>query len=201
MSKLVGLVNYGTAGNIHSVKKALEKAGAEVILINTPDDFKKVPRIVLPGVGSFKEAMEELEKDGFIEPIKNFNGPILGICLGMQILSTLGYEHGQTQGLGFIKAEVKPIQCQGKVPHVGFNRIEVLKDSILFKGIENEYFYFMHSYEVVNYTNMLALTEYVDHKFVSAIEDGHIFGVQFHPEKSREAGIKLFANFLTVERA
>lgn len=201
MSNLVGLVNYGTAGNIHSVKKALEKAGAEVKLINAPEDFQQVPRIVLPGVGSFKEAMEELANDGFIEPIQNFNGPILGICLGMQIMSTLGYEHGQTQGLGFIKAEVKPMQCQGKVPHVGFNKIEVLKDSVLFKGIENESFYFMHSYEVVNYTNMLGLTEYVDHKFVSAIEAGRIYGVQFHPEKSREAGIKLFANFLTVEKA
>ena len=164
MSNLVGLVNYGTAGNIHSVKKALEKAGAEVKLINAPEDFQQVPRIVLPGVGSFKEAMEELANDGFIEPIQNFNGPILGICLGMQIMSTLGYEHGQTQGLGFIKAEVKPMQCQGKVPHVGFNKIEVLKDSVLFKGIENESFYFMHSYEVVNYTNMLGLTEYVDIK-------------------------------------
>jgi imidazole glycerol phosphate synthase glutamine amidotransferase subunit len=201
MSNLVGLINYGTAGNIHSVKKALEKAGADVKLINVPGDFQGVPRIVLPGVGSFKEAMEELANDGFIEPIKKFDGPILGICLGMQILSTLGYEHGQTQGLGFIKAEVKPMQCRGKVPHVGFNKVDVLKDSVLFKGVENEPFYFMHSFEVVNYTNMLGLTEYVDHKFVSAIEAEHIYGVQFHPEKSREAGIELFRNFLTVEKA
>lgn len=196
MSKLVGLVNYGTAGNIHSVQKALEKAGASVRLINKPEDFKDVPRIVLPGVGSFKEAMEELENDGFIEPIKSFEGPILGICLGMQILSTLGYEHGQTQGLGFFKAEVKPMQCSGKVPHVGFNKVENVKDSILFEGIDNESFYFMHSFEVVNYTNILGLTEYFDHKFVSAIRVGHIYGVQFHPEKSRDAGIKLFKNFL-----
>jgi len=200
MSNLVGLVNYGTVGNIHSVTKALEKAGAEVKLINAPTDFQGVPRIVLPGVGSFKEAMKELANDGFIEPIKSFDGPILGICLGMQILSTLGNEHGQTQGLGFINGEVKPIQCRGKVPHVGFNKIEVLKDSVLFKGIENESFYFMHSYEVVNYTNMLSLTEYIEHKFVSAIEAGHIYGVQFHPEKSRDAGIKLFKNFLTVRK-
>ena len=144
--------------------------------------------------------MKELANDGFIEPIKSFDGPILGICLGMQILSTLGNEHGQTQGLGFINGEVKPIQCRGKVPHVGFNKIEVLKDSVLFKGIENESFYFMHSYEVVNYTNMLSLTEYIEHKFVSAIEAGHIYGVQFHPEKSRDAGIKLFKNFLTVRK-
>ena len=198
MSNLVGIVNYGTAGNIHSVSKALQKAGAEVVVINTPEDFRKVPRIVLPGVGSFKEGMAELESDGFIDSIQAFEGPILGICLGMQILSSLGYEHGQTKGLNLIKAEVKPMECSGKVPHVGFNNIEVLKNSLLLNGIEKEMFYFMHSYEVVNYTDMLALSEYANHKFVSALEQGSIFGVQFHPEKSREAGIKLFKNFLAV---
>lgn len=198
MSNLVGIVNYGTAGNIHSVSKALQKAGAEVVVINTPEDFRKVPRIVLPGVGSFKEGMAELESDGFIDSIQAFEGPILGICLGMQILSSLGYEHGQTKGLNLIKAEVKPMECSGKVPHVGFNNIEVLKNSLLLNGIEKEMFYFMHSYEVVNYTDMLALSEYANHKFVSAVEQGSIFGVQFHPEKSREAGIKLFKNFLAV---
>lgn len=198
MSKIVGLVNYGTAGNTHSVKKALEKAGAEVILINHPEDFSKVPRIVLPGVGSFKEAMDELEQDGFIEPITSFQGPILGICLGMQILCGLGYEHGKTKGLGLINAEVKPIECGGKVPHVGFNKVNVMENSALFKGIEKESFYFMHSYEVVNYTNILGLTEYVGHQFVSAVQNKKIFGVQFHPEKSRNTGIKLFSNFLNV---
>jgi len=200
MSNLVGVVNYGTAGNIHSVRKALQKAGADVLLINQAEDFKKVPRIVLPGVGSFKEGMMELESDGFIEPIQMFDGPILGICLGMQILSSLGYEHGLTKGLGFIKAEVKLVECLGKVPHVGFNKIDVIKDSRLLKGIENEMFYFMHSYEVVNYTDMLALSECSGHKFVSAVERRSVFGVQFHPEKSREAGIKLFKNFLAVDK-
>jgi imidazole glycerol phosphate synthase glutamine amidotransferase subunit len=198
MSQLVGLVNYGTAGNIHSVKKALEKAGATVKIIDKPEDFETVPRIVLPGVGSFSEAMIELKQDGFIEPIKSFEGPILGVCLGMQILSTMGYEGGQTEGLGLVQAEVKPMQCMGKVPHVGFNKVEVVKDSALLKGLESANFYFMHSFEVVNYTNMLSLTEYVGHKFVSAIERGKVYGVQFHPEKSREAGIQLFKNFLNV---
>lgn len=198
MSNLVGLVNYGTAGNIHSVKKALEKAGAEVKLINAPADFQGVPRIVLPGVGSFKEAMEELANDGFIEPIKSFDGPILGICLGMQILSTLGYEHGQTKGLGFIKAEVKPIDCHGKVPHVGFNKVDVIKNSKLFSGIEQESFYFMHSFELVGFHDVLSTTTYHEHMFVSSVSKGNIHGVQFHPEKSRVAGIKLFANFLEI---
>lgn len=198
MSMVVGLVNYGTAGNIHSVKKALEKAGAEVQLINTPLDFKKVPRIVLPGVGSFKEAMEELENDGFIDPIRNFDGPILGICLGMQILSTLGYEHGHTEGLGFIKAVVKPIDYHGKIPHFGFNQVDVIKDSKLFEGIEKESFYFMHSFELVGFHDVLSTTTYHEHMFVSAVSKNKIYGVQFHPEKSRDAGIKLLANFLEI---
>ncbi len=200
MSNLVGVVNYGTAGNIHSVGKALQKAGAEVVLINQVKDFKTVPRIVLPGVGSFKEGMAELESDGFIESIQIFDGPVLGICLGMQILSSLGYEHGQTKGLNLIKSEVKLIECSGKVPHVGFNKIDVIKDSLLLEGIENDFFYFMHSYEMVNYTDMIALSEYAEHKFVSAVQRDNIFGVQFHPEKSREAGIKLFKNFLAIEK-
>lgn len=200
MSKIVGIVNYGMAGNIHSVSKAIQRAGGVVVMINKPEDFEIVPRIVLPGVGSFKEGMLELENDGFIEPIKAFNGPILGICLGMQILSTLGYEHGVSQGLNMIKAEVKPIECSGKVPHVGFNSVDLVKKSMLFKGIEDELFYFMHSYEVVNFIDILGLTEYAGHTFVSAIERNNIFGVQFHPEKSRDAGIKIFENFLVVDK-
>jgi imidazole glycerol phosphate synthase glutamine amidotransferase subunit len=198
MSNLVGLVNYRTAGNIHSVKKALEKAGAEVKLINSPADFQVVRRIVLPGVGSFKEAMEELANDGFIEPIKSFDGPILGICLGMQILSTLGYEHGKTKGLGFIEAEVKSIECNEKVPHVGFNKVDVIKKSTLFAGIEQDSFYFMHSYELVGFHDVLSTTTYHEHMFVSSVSKGNVHGVQFHPEKSREAGIKLFSNFLEI---
>ena len=200
MSNIAGIVNYGTAGNIHSVSKALQKAGADVVLINKPEDFERVPRIVLPGVGSFKEGMAELESDNFIESIQGFEGPVLGICLGMQILSSLGYEHGHTKGLNRLNAEVKPMECLGKVPHVGFNKIEVLKESLLLRGVENEMFYFMHSYEVVNYTNILALSEYAGHKFVSAVEQDNIFGVQFHPEKSREAGLTLFKNFLAIDK-
>lgn len=200
MRELVGIVNYGTAGNIHSVNKAIERSGGEVILINSPEDFKRVSRVVLPGVGSFKHAMEELKNDGFVEPLKSFEGPILGICLGMQILGSIGYEHGCTAGLNFIKAEAKPMECSGKVPHVGFNSISLMKNSSLFKGIENKSFYFMHSFEVVNYTEILALTDYAGHSFVSAVHAGNIFGVQFHPEKSREAGLNLFRNFLQIEK-
>ncbi len=198
MNNLIGIVNYGVAGNIYSVEKAIEKAGGSVLVINSPSDFHLVDKLVVPGVGSFKDAMQELNKDDFIESLKFFDKPILGICLGMQILAKLGFEYGKTNGLGLVDAEVKPIQCSGKVPHMGFNKIQVTKSCTLLDGIEEEEFYFMHSYEMVNYTDIVALTEYSGHSFVSAIHKENLYGVQFHPEKSREAGIKLLSNFVKL---
>jgi len=198
MSKIIGIVNYGIAGNIHSIKKVIEKAGGTAVVINKAEQFNEVDKIVLPGVGSFKDAMQELENDGFLDPLRNNKKPILGICLGMQILSTLGFEYGETKGLNFIEAEVKPILVDGKVPHMGFNTIDVVKNNDILKGLEKEEFYFMHSFEVVNYTDIASLSRYSNHSFVSSIQKDNIFGVQFHPEKSREAGIKLFKNFIEL---
>lgn len=200
MSNLIGIVNYGIAGNIHSIKKAIEKAGGETLIINNKEEFNKVEKIVIPGVGSFKDAMEELLNDDLLETLLDEikRKPTLGICLGMQILATLGFEYGKTKGLNQINAEVKPILVDAKVPHMGFNKINLQKDNNLFKGIEDEEFYFMHSYEFVNYTNIVSLTNYAGHDFVSSVQKDNIYGVQFHPEKSREAGIKLFKNFIEL---
>jgi len=197
---IIGLINYGIAGNIHSIKKAIEKAGGTVKIVNNEEELNSIDKIVIPGVGSFKDAMNELEKDELLEPLKKAIKikPTLGICLGMQILSTLGFEYGKTQGLDTIKAEVKPILVDAKVPHMGFNTIDVVKSNPLLNGLESEEFYFMHSYEMVNYTDIVSLTDYVGHKFVSSIQKDNIYGVQFHPEKSREAGIKLFQNFIEI---
>lgn len=200
MSNIIGIVNYGIAGNIHSIKKAIEKAGGKVLIIEKKEDLKKANKIVIPGVGSFNDAMKELKKDDLLETLIDEieKKPTLGICLGMQILSTLGFEYGKTKGLSKIDAEVKPILVDAKVPHMGFNKINVIKTNKLLNGLENEEFYFMHSYEVVNYTNIVSLTDYVGHNFVSSIQRDNIYGVQFHPEKSREAGIKLFKNFIEL---
>ena len=199
MSNIIGIVNYGTSGNIHSVEKALKKANGQTLIINNLEQFNQVDKIVLPGVGSFKNAMKQLEKIGFLEVLCSNKKPILGICLGMQILSTLGFEYGQTKGLGIIKAEVRPMLIDAKVPHVGFNTIEVIKKSDILNGLENKEFYFMHSFEVVNYTNVTSLTECAGHKFVSSIQKDNIYGVQFHPEKSREAGIELLKKIINLE--
>jgi len=200
MSNLIGIINYGIAGNIHSIKKAISKADGNFILIHTAEELQKVDKIIIPGVGSFKDAMKELSNDGLLEPLKIAiqTKPTLGICLGMQILSTLGFEYGKTQGLNAIQAEVKPMVVDAKVPHMGFNAIHIVRGNKLLEGLEHEEFYFMHSYEVVNYTDIAALTEYAGHSFVSAIQKDHLYGVQFHPEKSREAGIHLFKNFIEL---
>lgn len=200
MSNIIGLINYGIAGNIHSIKKAIEKAGGIVKIINRKEELDSVDKIVIPGVGSFKDAMNELQKDNLLEPLKEAikTKTTLGICLGMQILSTLGFEYGKTEGLGAIEAEVKPMLVDAKVPHMGFNSIDVVKSNKLLAGLEREEFYFMHSFEVVNYTNIASLTDYAGHKFVSSIHANNLYGVQFHPEKSREAGIRLFQNFIAL---
>ncbi len=197
---IVGIINYGTAGNIQSIVQALKKAGAEVQVINSPEEFNGVSKIVLPGVGSFNDGIEELNQRGLtatlIESIQKM--PTLGICLGMQILANLGFENGQTQGLSFFPGEVKKMEVDACVPNMGFRKIQVINDSPLLARLDDESFYFMHSYEVINYTHVVALSSYAGHEFISVMQHGQIYGVQFHPEKSREQGIVLFKNFIEL---
>jgi len=200
MSKLIGVVRYGKAGNIHSINKALKKAGANTLVVSSPSELEKVDSIVIPGVGSFSDAMQSITNNNMDKEIiaQSKHKNILGICLGMQIFSSIGFEYGLNKGLDIIDAEVKHIICEAKVPHMGFNKLEIIKKSSLLSGVEDAEFYFMHSYEVVNYTDILTLTEYVGHKFVSSVQKNNIYGVQFHPEKSRDAGIEVFKNFINL---
>lgn len=199
MKAKIGLLSIASATNLYNVEKALLSAGAEIYYLKDPGDFKKVDKIVMPGVGSFKDMMGHIETeiDFFRHEIKK--KPTLGICLGMQICAKIGYEYGKTDGLGLIDGEVKKMKVDAKTPHMGWNKIIRLKESVLLNKIsENAKFYFMHSYELVNYNNVIALTEYKEHQFVSVIEKDNLFGVQFHPEKSREAGIQLLKNFIDL---
>lgn len=201
MSKLIGVLDYGVAGNLHSIVKAIQAVGGTAVLVQKADDIFKIDKLVIPGVGSFHEAMKMLHSADFIDAINvaviEKEMPTLGICLGMQLLSKIGFEGGETQGLNFIDAEVRVIKSQGVLPHMGFNQIDIQTESILFEGITKEDdFYFMHSYEVCNYTDITALSSYKNHTFVSSVEKNNVYGVQFHPEKSRESGLKVFSNFV-----
>jgi len=198
VSNLIGVINYGISGNIYSVKNALEKAGGSVLIINKPSDFEIVDKIVIPGVGSFKDAMDELHKDALIESIKSYKKPILGICLGMQILATIGHEYGKSYGLDLVNAEVVNLNVDAIKPHLGFANIDVIKPNKLLKNCKDKQFYFMHSFEMVNFHDVASTSTYAKHIFVSSIHKGNIYGVQFHPEKSREAGIELFRNFINI---
>lgn len=200
MSRQIGVVDYGAAGNVFSIVRALEHAGATAKVVKHPRDLVGIDKLVMPGVGSFVDGMRELDASGMSEAIIDFSKkerPLLGICLGMQLLSQIGFEYGETAGLGLMVGEVKKMQCKGVVPHMGFNTLSIINDSTLLKGItEKDSFYFMHSFEVQKYTDVIALTTYASHQFVSGVQRGNIFGLQFHPEKSRHAGIRIFENFL-----
>ncbi len=193
------LVDYGM-GNLRSVSKALEKVGFSVKVSSDPEEVKKAEVLVLPGVGAFRDAMENLKKLGLLKEILRHiekGKPYMGICLGLQLLFERSYEFGETEGFGVLEGEVLLLPPKVKVPHIGWNQLWKQKPSDLLNGIkEGEYFYFVHSYHVVPKRQdiVLTTTDYgID--FVSSIEYENIFAVQFHPEKSQKAGLRLLENF------
>jgi len=200
----IGIINYGM-GNIASIQNALESLGSEVFLVETPDMLKDAERIILPGVGAFSAAMQHLNEEKWIPAIEQAvheqKRPLLGICLGMQLLLTSGDEGGTCDGLGFIDGEVKHLQLSDpalRIPHMGWNEVGYTSESPLFKDIPDQSdFYFIHSYAAVTKSDddVIARTQYGD-DFVVAIARDHVFGVQFHPEKSSIPGRKLLQNFL-----
>lgn len=201
MSKL-GIIDYGM-GNLLSVRKALEHLGAEPILVDEPSQVMDCDRLILPGVGAFGDAMIGLEERGLVEPIKEYAAaakPFLGICLGMQILLDSSEEAPGISGLGLIPGKVLKFPSNGlKVPHMGWNRLDQPKPSRLLDGLGGEaYVYFVHSFYVAPTDNTVsaAFSNY-GFDFTSAIESGNLAGVQFHPEKSQDAGLQILRNFLS----
>ncbi len=201
MSQKIGVVDYGYAGNVFNIRKTIENTDKTVstMIIKTQQDVKKADKIVLPGVGSYKDVMEKITDLSAMLEEQIQNKPTLGICLGMQILSEKGYEFGETKGFSVIEVEVRKMPVKGRVPHIGWARIEPIKNSRILAGVtSDDSFYFMHSYELINYKDVIALSDYCEHKFVCAIERDNVFGVQFHPEKSRDSGFRVFKNFINV---
>ncbi|WP_194767533.1 imidazole glycerol phosphate synthase subunit HisH [Tamlana sp. I1] len=193
--KLV-IINYG-AGNIKSIQFAFKRLGVDAVLSNNPEEILAADKVVFPGVGEASSAMQMLKESGLDTLIPTLKQPVLGICLGMQLLCKHS-EEGDTEGLGVFQTNVKRFSNDVKVPQMGWNVIKDLK-SDLFKGIkENEYMYLVHSYYAEHCNETIAKTDY-GINYASALQHNNFYGVQFHPEKSGIQGQKILENFLKLE--
>ena len=205
---MIGLIDYGM-GNLHSVAKALEKVGAQVELVKQADDIAKYDRIVLPGVGAFRDCMATLKTTGMADALKETvakGTPLLGICLGMQVLMTRSYEFGVHAGLNLIEGEVKHfpethVERGFKIPHMGWNDVVLPNRQVhaVLQGIhQGDQAYYVHSYYCAprNPDELLAACSYGDFPFAAVIGRDNILGMQFHPEKSQKVGMSLLQGFV-----
>jgi glutamine amidotransferase len=206
MKQTLAIVDY-RMGNLHSVKKKLDRLKTTVSITANPRDIVKADKIILVGVGHFAKAMKNIKELGLLDALSEVaiikKKPVLGICLGMQLMAK-DSEEGNTEGLGWLDANVRKMQVDDtlkfKIPHTGWNKIIQSKKSHLMKGIpESSEFYFVHSYYLKpnETSNTLNETEYC-FKFTSAIEKDNLFGVQYHPEKSHDVGEVLLKNFISL---
>lgn len=202
-NKVIGIIDYKLS-NLNSVKNCLKKLNLEFIIITSEKDFIDATHYILPGVGSFNMAMKNLKNMNIIPKLKeNINkkkSKILGICLGMQLLFEKSYEDGETSGLGIIKGEVKKLEKFNdlNVPNMGWLTIKLNKNDKFLEGINSDsFFYFVHSYACYAKYKQISLASLkYQNEFDVIIRDDNIFGLQFHPEKSQEPGLKLFKNFI-----
>ena len=196
------IIDYNV-GNIHNLKNALDFGGIENRLVTNPDEVKKADRILLPGVGAFAPAMDHLKKSGMLEALQEkfqSGAPMLGVCVGAQLLMDNSEEDGLHEGLGWIKGKVKRFSHELKIPQIGWNSVKKQKNNLLFNHVSDEmYFYFVHSYhlELRNLDQVLGMTNY-GYDFASVVCKDNLWGVQFHPEKSQNAGLQLLKNFCTL---
>jgi glutamine amidotransferase len=208
----VAIVDFGV-GNIYSVRRAIEHCGAEVEVVSTCEQIESHDRLVLPGVGAFSSGMKELTRRGLDRAIVEHAAagkPLLGICLGMQMLVDESHEFGHHKGLGLVGGSVEPVSAVGangtphKIPHVGWERVtatvQASESKLLHGMVAGSYFYFVHSFSVhlKEQHHCIALTSYDGVPIAAVLQAGSIFGCQFHPEKSGEAGLALLLNFLSI---
>ncbi len=201
---MVAVIDYNM-GNLASVQNALKKIGAACKIVSDPDEVKDFERVLLPGVGAFGDAMEHLGSSGMDEAVCEFaksGRPILGICLGMQLLFGKSSEFGEHEGLGLIPGEVVAFdpnlfETPHKIPHMGWNELFVQRDTPLFGSLPKEfYLYFVHSFHAVTPDEYVIGRTWYGYEFVSAVENGNIFGIQPHPEKSHDNGLEILKNFV-----
>ena len=206
----VTIVDYNS-GNISSVINSFKEVAKGKVNIEVTSDLNKIKssdKVVLPGQGSFKSCVDALNGiNGLVETLNDFaiknKKPLLGICVGLQMFADVGYEEIETTGLGWITGKVSKIHSQNgkfKLPHIGWNQLNIVKDSKIFKGIENKsHMYFVHSYEFVpGDKSVVSSTTDYSSKIVCSVEKENIFGTQFHPEKSDKIGLKIIDNFINI---
>ena len=206
----VTIVDYNS-GNISSVINSFKEVAKDKVNIKVTsdlNDIKSSDKVVLPGQGSFKSCVDALNNiNGLVDALNEFartnKKPLLGICVGLQMFADIGYEETETKGLGWISGKVSKIDNQNgkyKLPHIGWNQLKIVKDSTIFKGIENNsHMYFVHSYEIIpeDKSVVSATTDYSS-SIVCSIEKENIFGTQFHPEKSDKIGLRIINNFINL---
>jgi glutamine amidotransferase len=198
---LIAIIDYGM-GNLHSVSKAVERLGYAYKVTSDKQEILQADKAILPGVGAFGDAMAYLQESGLDQTTLDYAAsgkPILGICLGMQLLFTESEEHGTHKGLNLLPGKVVRFQGDYKVPHMGWNRLSFEQNGPLFQDIEEGHVYFVHSYHAIpeNTSDLLATTDY--YQSVTAIVGrDNVYGMQFHPEKSSDIGMKLLGNFLKL---
>ena len=202
---MVAIIDYGV-GNLFSLKSSLREIGAEAAVTSDAKVIAEADRIILPGVGAFEDAARKLRESGMAEVVKReaaAGKPMMGICLGMQLMFDVGYEYGEHEGLGLISGSVRPIAdvipAGYKIPHIGWNLLRFRKESPLFKYIkENDYVYFVHSYYAAECDDsVIAVTEY-GAELTAAVANGNVYGCQFHPEKSGEVGMKILKAYMEL---
>lgn len=199
---MITIIDYGM-GNLKSVYNALKKVNFDCQISSEVTDIEMADKLILPGVGAFKDAMDNLQNLDLILPIRkkvNDGCPLLGICLGMQMLFEEGYECELRKGLGFIEGKIKLMNSKEnlKIPHIGWNRLEFNRENKILNNINKESFvYYVHSFMVTEMIdeNLIAYSKYGDINIPGIVNKGNVYGMQFHPEKSGEVGLKILKNF------
>lgn len=203
-SGMIQIIDYGM-GNLRSVQKAFEKLGFPAEICSDPRHVATADRLVLPGVGAFRDAIQELNRLGFPDPIREYvasGRPFLGICLGLQLLFDVSFEDGEYAGLGIVPGQVVRFESQPglKIPHMGWNSLRIVQPAPLLANLpQDPQVYFVHSYHVVpKEASFIAATSNHGGEFVAAIQRGNLYATQFHPEKSQQVGLQLLRNFATA---
>lgn len=198
---MIAIIDYGM-GNLHSVSKAIERLGYEAVITGDEQIIRKANAVILPGVGAYGDAMSHLQETGLDAVTKRYAAtgkPLLGICLGMQLLFQQSEEYGVHEGLGLLEGKVVRFQGDFKIPHMGWNKLKFLQDSPIFHNLEEGHVYFVHSYHalVANQLDLLATGDYYG-PVTAIVAKGNVYGMQFHPEKSGQLGMHLLENFLSL---